>query len=111
MNDRDGWCEKPREIYAIAWLDGDNLCMYVYAMYVYAIRPIDGTLAGVTNLGQREPGSNINERVHHIPQIPGSKPHHQMQFSVIFRTHSVYVYVCTRVNCVHMWERCFCVSE
>ena len=40
---------------------------------------------GITTPGHSGPGSHGNEVVLHIPQNPGFKPHHQMQFRVISR--------------------------
>ena len=49
---------------------------------------IDRTLTGTTKPGQSEPGSQGNEAVIHIPQIPGLEPQYQMKFSVISRTYA-----------------------
>ena len=46
-----------------------------------SILPIDETLLGTTTLRQSGPGNNGNEG--------GLDPHHQMQLSVISRTHWV----------------------
>ena len=44
-------------------------------------------LTGTIIPGQSELRSNSNEQVPHIlPSSPELKPHHQMQFSIIFRT-------------------------
>ena len=51
-----------------------------------SIWPIDRTLTGTTAPNQSRPESNNYEEVFYIPQTPGLKPHHQMQFSVIPRT-------------------------
>ena len=50
-------------------------------LHTFSIWPIDGTLSCSTTLGQSWPGSNINERVLHIPQISSFR-----WFHVITRT-------------------------
>ena len=44
-----------------------------------SIKQINGTLTGITNLGQSGSEGNSNEVLFHIPKIQRLKPHHQVQ--------------------------------
>ena len=47
-----------------------GICLHTVCLSNNSIWPIDGTLSGATNPGQNEPGSNSNECVFSISQIP-----------------------------------------
>ena len=49
-----------------------------------SICPTDWTLTGTAAPGQSRSGCNDHERV--LPEASELEPHHQMQFSVLFRT-------------------------